>query len=53
MTYREVVEALELRRLHDSVQHSLEHKDSVVCQLVVRDVETNKSLEEPYHDNKQ
>ena len=51
VTYREVVEAFKLRRLHDGVQHGLEHEDSVVSKLIVRDVQTNEGLEETNHDN--
>lgn len=53
VTYREIVEAFKLRRLHDGVQHGLENEHSIVRQLIVRDIQTDEGLEETNHDDKQ
>ena len=52
-TYGEVIEAVELGRLHDGVEHGLHDEADVVHDLVFGNVKTHKSLQETDKHNEE
>lgn len=48
-----MIKAVEIRALHDGIQHGLEDEDGVFCYLVLSDIHTEEGLEKPNHDDDQ